>query len=127
MKLFLKKVYYGILAWLIPFVTSFLFYTQDGGLTIDVFLFKSIMIVVGTISAAILLTCYFKKIKKNYLKDAIVLGIVLFGVNILLDLVVLLPMSGMNIDAYFSEIGLRYLGMPAMSMAIGASLENKAT
>jgi hypothetical protein len=54
----LKNILYGFLAWLIPFVTSLFFYAREGKLTIDVFLFKSIMIVVGSVSAAFLLVSY---------------------------------------------------------------------
>jgi hypothetical protein len=125
MNKFLRNILYGFLAWLIPFVASFLFYTREGGLTIDIFLFKSIMIVVGSISAAFLLISYFKKINADYFKEGIIVGLTLFGINILLDLLVLIPMSGMLIADYFTQIGIRYLVIPAMCIAVGTALENK--
>ena len=125
MKKYLRNALYAFLAWLIPFVVSIFFYTREGKLTINVFLFKSIMVVVGTISGAFLLVSYFKKIDGNYLKEGIIVGVVWFGLNILLDLVVLIPMSGMSIPDYFAQIGLRYIAMPAMSIMVGAALENK--
>ena len=121
----IRNILYGFLAWLIPFVASFFFYSKEGGLTIDIFLFKSIMIVVGSISAAILLVSYFKKIDTAYLNEGIIVGLTWFGINILLDLLVLIPMSGMSVADYFTQIGLRYLVMPVMSIMIGASLANK--
>jgi len=42
----IRNILYGFLAWLIPFVTAFFFYSKEGGLVIDIFLFKSIMIIV---------------------------------------------------------------------------------
>ena len=125
MKKYLKNILYGFLAWLIPFVSSFFFYTKEGKLTIDVFFFKSIMIVVGSISAAFLLISYFKKINTNYFKEGIVVGLVWFGINILLDLLILIPMSGMSIADYFTQIGLRYLVIPAMCITVGTSLSDK--
>lgn len=125
MKKYLKNVLYGFLAWLIPFAASFIFYTREGQLTIDVFLFKSIMIIVGSFSAAFLLVSYFKKIHADYYKEGIIVGITWFGINILLDLLVLIPMSGMSIVNYFTQIGLSYLAIPAMSIAVGTSLQNK--
>lgn len=116
---------YGFLAWLIPFLASFFFYTKEGKLTIDIFLFKSIMIVVGSVSAAILLVLYFKKINEAYLKEGIITGVVWFGLNILLDLLILIPMSGMFIKDYFTQIGIRYLAIPAMSITVGTALKNK--
>ena len=121
----IRNILYGFLAWLIPFVASFFFYSKEGGLTIDIFLFKSIMIVVGSISAAFLLISYFKKINADYLKEGIYVGLTWFSINILLDLLVLIPMSGMSVADYFTQIGLRYLVIPAMCIAVGASLANK--
>ena len=123
-KTHLKKVLYGILSWLIPFVSSFFFYTREGQLTIDVFLFKSIMIIVGSVSAAFLLVSYFKKITAHHLREGIVVGLTWFGINIALDLLVLIPMSGMTVSDYFARIGLRYVAIPAMSVAVGAALAN---
>ncbi len=125
MNKYLKIVLYGFLAWLIPFIASFLFYSREGGLTIDVFLFKSIMIIVGSISAAFLLISYFKRVDADYLKEGIMVGVIWFGINILLDLMVLIPMSGMLITDYFTQIGLRYLVIPAMSITVGATLANR--
>lgn len=124
-KKYLKNLFYGFLAWLIPFISAFLFYTKDGGLRIDIFFFKTIMIVVGSISGAFLLVSYFKKIEANFLKEGIIVGVIWFALNIILDLVILIPMSGMSISDYFTQIGLRYMAMPAMSIAIGAALANK--
>jgi hypothetical protein len=125
MKKYLKIALYGFLIWLIPFVTAFFFYTREGKLNIDIFLFKTIMIIIGSITGAILLVAYFKKISENYLHEGILIGVIWFCINILLDLVILLPMSKMPIPDYFVQIGLRYLMMPAMSIAVGAALANK--
>ncbi|WP_292463614.1 hypothetical protein [Methanolobus sp.] len=122
---YLKNLGYGFLSWLIPFLTSFLFYTREGKLTIDIFLFKSIMIVVGSTTAAFLLISYFRNIGADYLKEGIILGLAWFSINILLDLVVLVPMSGMSLGNYFAQIGLRYMVIPAMCITIGATLKNK--
>jgi len=121
----LRNILYGFLAWFIPFAASFFFYTREGGLTIDIFLFKSIMIVVGSFSASFLLVSYFKKIKADYFKEGIIVGLTWFSINILLDLLVLIPISGMSIADYFTKIGIIYLAIPAMSIAVGTALENK--
>jgi len=120
-----RNILYGFLAWLIPFVASIFFYTKEGGLIIDIFFFKTIMIIVGSISGAFLLISYFKRINIGYLKEGIYVGITWFVINILLDLLVLIPMSGMAISDYFLQIGLRYLVMPVMSIMVGVALENK--
>jgi hypothetical protein len=120
-----KNILYGFLAWLIPFAISVFIYSNEGKLSIDLLLFKSIMIAVGSISAAFLLVSYFKIINTSYFNEGIIVGATWFGINILLDLLILLPMSGMSFADYFAQIGLRYLAIPAMSMAVGTALENK--
>lgn len=119
MKKYLKIALFGFLTWVIPFVISFFFYSKEGQPVIDIFLFKTIMIVVGSITGAILLVIYFKKLTDNYLKEGILVGIAWFLMNIILDILVLLPMSKMPLGMYFSAIGLRYLVIPVMSIAIG--------
>ena len=119
MKKEVKIILFGILSWLIPFIISFFFYSKDGQPKIDVFLFKSIMIVVGAITGATLLVLYFKKIKKDYLKEGIIIGIDWLIINIVLDLIILIPMSGMTTGTYFAQIGLRYLIIPIMSISMG--------
>ncbi len=120
----LKILLYGFLAWLVPFFSSFFFFSREAGLLIDIFLFKTIMIVVGSITGAILLVLYFRVLEKDYLKEGIVVGLAFFAINILLDLVVLIPMSGMSIGDYLTQIGLRYLVLPVMSIAIGYVADN---
>lgn len=125
MKKYTKSAFYGFIAWLVPFLAAFLFYTREGKLTIDILFFKSIMVAVGSATAAFLLISYFKKINADYFKEGIRVGILWFAVNILLDLLILLPMSGMAIPTYFMQIGLGYLAIPAMSIAVGTTLANK--
>jgi len=117
----LKVVLFGVLLWLIPFGMSFLFY-KEGQLMIDIYLFKSIMILIGSVTGATLLVLHFKTIEKNYLNEGIIVGLVWFAINIILDLVILVPMSGMSISTYFAQIGLRYLIIPTMSIAIGYAI-----
>lgn len=102
-----------------------LFYTAEGKLTIDIFLFKSVMIVVGSISAAVLVISYFKKIAAEYLKEGIILGFSWFSINIVLDLIVLVQIWGMSFGDYFEQIGLRYLVIPVMCIMLGKVLEDK--
>jgi hypothetical protein len=125
MKKFLKNLLFGFMAWLIPFVAAFFFYSREGKLAIDQLLFKNIMVVVGSITGAILLILYFKKINQDYLKEGVMVGIIWLAVNLILDLLVLIPMSGMTVSSYFPRIGLGYLAIPAMAIAVGAALGNK--
>lgn len=121
MKKYGKMVVFGFLTWLVPFVVSFFFYSPAGVLLIEERFFKSIMIVVGAATGAWLLTVYFKK-AESYLAEGVTIGLVWLAMNIALDATILIPMSGMSIGAYATQIGLRYLTMPIMSTAMGYAL-----
>ncbi|MFC1769402.1 hypothetical protein ACFLZX_06600 [Nanoarchaeota archaeon] len=125
MKKILSLGLFGILSWLIPFFVSILFYSREGGLLVDIFLFKSIMIVVGSLVGATLLVLYFKKIKKDHVTEGIVVGIFWFVINIVLDVLILLPISGMSFGVYFQQIGLRYLVLPIIAIAMGFSAKHR--
>lgn len=125
MNKYLKNIFFGFLTWLIPFVLSFVFYSKEGVLSIDIFLFKSIMIVISGLIGVSLLILYFKDIKKDYLIEGIAVGFSWLIINLILDLLILIPMSGMTYLDYFSQIGLRYLIIPTISIGMGLLLKIK--
>lgn len=108
----------AFLTWLVPFAAAIPFYGPDG-LMIDQQLFKSIMIVVGSITAAILIVWCFRPVGKNFTHEAIVTGLVWLLANWILDLIVLVGLLGMALPDYAAQIGLRYLVIPAMVIAAG--------
>jgi hypothetical protein len=120
----LKIALYGFISWIIPFIASIFFFSKEG-LVIDKFLFKSIMILVGSISATFLLISYFKSVRSNFLREGIIVGISWYAINILFDLLVLIPMSKMSIADYCMQIALVYSVIIAMSITVGASLQIK--
>jgi hypothetical protein len=87
---------------------------------------KSILIVVGGSTGALLLVVYFRRITEEYLFAGAVAGTVWLLINWALDLIVLLPLSGMSIADYFAQIGLRYLLIPVIGIAIGAAVTDAA-
>lgn len=121
----LKNLLYGCISWAIPFVASFPFFTREGKLLIDEFLFKNIMLVVGAVTGMFLLLSYFKKIKGNYFKEGIIVGASWLVINLLLDVLIFFPMSGMTISKYFIQIGSGYFIIPIMCVMVGAALANR--
>lgn len=117
-----RRLIGAFLTWLIPFVCAIPFYGPNG-LMIDQQLFKSIMIVVGSITAAILIIWCFRPVEKNFTHEAIVTGIVWLLANLILDLIVLVGLLGMALPDYATQIGLRYLVIPAMVIAAGVVAE----
>ena len=85
------------------------------------------MIVVGSTTGAIFLILYFKKVTENYLREGLMIGLIWLAINLILDLIVLVPLAKMSIGIYFSQIGLRYLMIPIFSTTIGFLLNLQKT
>lgn len=125
MKNIVKLSLLGLMTWSVPFITSFLFFNKSGALSIDIFLFKTIMIIVGGITGAFAIIIYFKKQESAFFKNGLLIGFIWFLMNIVLDLLILIPMSKMTYPDYFTQIGLRYLMIPIMCILVGYLLEIK--
>ena len=125
MKKYLKITGYGIITWIIPFVASLFFYDKNGNCVISIDLFKSLMIVISGLTGCVLLVIFFRKIKDSYLQTGIGIGVIWLLINLLLDALILLPMSKMPIAIYIIQIGIRYLNIPIICIMAGALLEIK--
>jgi hypothetical protein len=112
----------GFLTWLVPFVVSFLFVESSGHWIIPQPLFKSIMVVVfGGFGTALLLAA-FRRIRPT-MRSGLALGGYWLAINLALDLAVLRPLAGMSVQDYLYDIGLRYLLIPIIAAAMGATAD----
>src|SRR5580704_10494335 len=114
-----RIVGYGFLSWIVPFIVSLLFFGKSGQPLLPIGLIKSIMILIGASLGGVLLLRLFREFRPS-LGSGIAIGSFWLVMNILLDLLILVPMTKMNLSQYFSEIGLRYLLIPIMAGAMGA-------
>lgn len=121
----LRIFLYGIIVWLIPFLIAIPFYSPNGTTLVDEQLFKSIMIVTGSIVGACLLIRLYSEITENYIRLGWITGGIWLFINWFLDAVILLPLNGMDPATYFSQIGLRYLMILVMSI-MGGYIGEKA-
>lgn len=110
----------GLASWLAPFVAAFPFFGADGQLAVPEPLFKSLMVVIGGAFGAWFLVLAFRRLSGGIL-TGLLLGLFWLGLNVVLDLAILLPMSGQGTGEWFQAIGLRYLTIPIIAMAIGAA------
>lgn len=126
MKIFVyRNIFLGFLSWLIPFAVAFFCYTPDGTLTMEYSTFKSIMTVSGTVSGSFLLYLFFKAVKNDFVSAGVIVGFSWLAINIILDSIVLIPMMKVSFPAYLSSVGLSYLSIPAISIAIGCIVSEK--
>lgn len=120
-------ILYGCVVWLVPFLIAIPLYSPDGTLLTDEQVFKSIMIVVGAVTGAFLLVRLYKGISAGYIREGFIIGGIWLLINWVLDLVILLPLSGMNPVEYFGQIGFGYLMIPVMSVMAGYVADNAGT
>ena len=119
---------FGFLTWLLPFVASFFFYDPSvSRMTIDNEAFKSIMVVFSTFVGTLLLVKYFEAVKKNHVREGLVVGAVWATVNWVIDFVVLVPLMKVDTPTYFMSIGMRYLMVPIIAVGMGMAIENAKT
>lgn len=121
-----RRMVAGILSWLIPFLVAVPFYSRDGVLLVDAALFKSLMIVTGSVTAAVLMIWFFARVTSSYTREACITGVCWLILNWALDLLVLVGLLGMTPADYLSGIGLRYLMIPAMVIATGVVADTVA-
>ena len=115
---------FGVLSWLIPFLAAFAFFDAGGALTIPQPLFKSLMVVIGGAVGVGLLVLAFRQIKPSPMSGLLV-GFLWLALNLVLDFAILVPMSGSNVPDYLADIGLRYLLLPIIAIAMGAVAQRR--
>ncbi len=124
-KIMIKNLLFGFLSWLIPFAISIPFFKPGGELLVPHDLFKSIMIVVGSISGCYLLLRYFKFVNSAFILNGVMVGLSWFIINIALDTIILIPMMNDSFVNYFYAIGLRYTVIPVISISMGFLLDRR--
>jgi hypothetical protein len=109
---------FGLLSWAIPFVAAFAFFGPGGKLMVPQPLFKSAMVVIGGTVGVALLVLVFRRIAPTR-ANGLIVGLYWLVINLVLDFLVLLPMSGMGAGDYLMDIGLRYLLLPVIAVGMG--------
>ncbi len=112
---------FGFLTWLVPFVVSILIFPIRESQRP---LFESIMPVVVTACVVAFSILYFRKLEGGFLREGILIGVVWFVINIVLDLLLFMegPMK-MSFPNYMMDIGLVYLIIPTATVGSGYLLE----
>ena len=118
----IRAVFYGFISWAVPLAISFGFVDPSGQFRTDIRFFKSVMFVTATITAALLLVSYFRRVKTNHLREGLLLGLVWLAMNLVLDVAVLVPMTGMSLRDYAVQIGFGYLAIPVITLLVGKVL-----
>lgn len=117
------SIMYGVGIWIFVFCVAMLAYPLHAG---ERPLFESIMPVALVLATTTFSIFYFRRTTKRYLFTGWCLGIMWFGINLILDACVFSwgPMK-MSLAEYSKDIGVTYLLIPIIAIGFGYSLEDK--
>lgn len=117
MKQFKFTLLYGILLWVLGFIVAFLIFgIRENNRP----LFESIMPVGLSLGVVFFSYQYFKRFKKDYLRESVKLGIYWLLISLVLDSLMFFdgPMK-MSLSEYISDIGVTYLMIPIITTGCG--------
>lgn len=124
MNRYVKLFGYGFLIWLIPFLVSFVIFPLRSS---NRPLFESIMPVSLVFAVMICSVLYFKKGENQSINDGIIAGVIWFFISVLIDLLLFLPSSPMQMSFldYITDIGLTYLIIFIIPFGVGILMYKK--
>jgi hypothetical protein len=124
MNSYVKLFGYGFLIWLIPFLVSFVIFPLRSS---NRPLFESIMPVSLVFAVMICSVLYFKKGENQSIYDGIIAGVIWFFISVLIDLLLFLPSSPMQMSFldYITDIGLTYLIIFIIPFGVGILMYKK--
>ena len=123
MKSIKLSLLYGFLLWLIPFVVASVIIPLRESQSP---LFETIMPISLTTCVVFFSVLYFGKMESGFLSESIKLGIIWFGMCVVIDLFFFTwgPMK-MPFINYMEDIGFTYLIFPLVAIGFGYMLERR--
>ncbi len=112
-------ILYGFLTWIITITLILMSHNSNP------YIFNNFLSIIITVLALILSIIYLKKFNGDYLKEGLIFGLIIFIINIVLDMIfyhaVNLPMG---LVEYMLNVGFIYLIYPIITSTIGFLFEN---
>ena len=116
-----KFLLVAFLCWLAPFVVSLLFFSREGTLLINFWLFKAIMVTVLGVTAFISLRWFYRRAALPATRPlpCTLIGVGILIINVVLDSLTILQFNPMPVAAYGSQIAAVYLLFIPLSLWMG--------
>ena len=113
-----KGILFGVLIWVTSFVVAFAaFPIRESSRP----LFESIMPVVLAAATVLFAHRYLRGVQTEFAREGLLLGLLWFGVNVAIDLPLMLTPSPMQMSLaeYVADIGLTYALIPIITTGMG--------
>ncbi len=125
MKKFGRLLLFGFLSWLLTFLASVCIFPLKAEHRP---LFETLVGVCLAISTVLFTVIYFRRVKTDYLREGMLLGLAFLVCNIVFDLCLFMegPMK-MSFADYMQDIGLAYLSMPVVTLGFAYALQRCTT
>lgn len=114
----LRAIVYGLGIWAFVFAVALVAFPLRGN---ERPLFESIMPVALVLATTLASISYFKNVKERFVTIGFCLGLIWVSVNLLVDLLLFLPPSPMQMSFpdYLKDIGVTYLLIPVITTGFG--------
>ncbi len=115
----IKRILFGLIIWLIPFVVSIFFWDVEANAPIiSMAWFSALMAFCFAIGFSIAAILWFKDVKKDSVRQGWLTGVIWYVELLILDLIVLVGLFGMSWPDYYVML-LTYLNVIVLGGAIG--------
>ncbi|HEY0798384.1 MAG TPA: hypothetical protein VGD50_04495 [Candidatus Baltobacteraceae bacterium] len=114
---------FGVISWVVPFVASFALYPIKGA---NEPLFETIVSIIILATAGALGRLWYRSVPPVHIGDGFALGIAWLLINVVLDQLMLLSIFGtnrMSLGVYLTQVGLKYLIIPFVLVALAPRVE----
>jgi membrane protease YdiL (CAAX protease family) len=116
-----KFLLVAFLCWLAPFVVSLPFFSPEGTLLINFWLFKALMVTVLFITAFIALRWFYRRAELPATRPLpyALIGVGILLINVVMDMLTILQFYPMTVSEYDNKIAAVYLLFIPLSLWVG--------
>jgi hypothetical protein len=116
---FMRVMMFGLISWLVPYGVSMVFMGADGFVHSDYAFYRTVMLITVMLTTAVLLAAHFRSISQSFFREGVLVGMLWLEMNLSLDLLVVLPYSGMGVVNYLAQVGIDYVAIPLLAFLAG--------
>ena len=120
---FRRAVLLGFVIWLVPFATGVSAFLLSPSPLLTFASDTGAVLVLSVLGAA---AAYFRRVRQAFFREGLALGVVWVAMCVAIDVPLLLGPMHMSLEYYFSDVGVSYLVIPAITLGIGALLDMRA-
>jgi hypothetical protein len=116
---FMRVMMFGLISWLVPYGVSLVFMGADGFVHGDYAFYRTVMLITVMLTTAVLLIAHFRSINHGFLREGVLVGLLWLEINLVLDLLFILPYTGMGAISQLAQAGINYVAIALLGFVTG--------